>query len=191
MSINNKDNYKYDKDIKKEYIKIDNEEDKKTTKKNKNKIEKRKIGIKNNIIRKMSIFLNGNLNLNKLKGHFYFNLHNYFLFIIGFITLFTTSINILIVILIVVSLDAISVVMLHECPLTTMERKYLGFTSCDIRNDILKEVGIVYKCDHNYEKQIELLINVWCFITAKCLSIVFFNMFNIKLFDKSNIYINT
>ena len=178
MSINEKEKNNFDEDIKKK--------DKKSIK----KIEKRKNNVKNNIIRKMSNYLNDNFGLNMLKGHFYFNLHNYFLFIIGFITLFTTSINVLIVTLIVVSLDAISVVMLHECPLTTMEKKYLGFTSCDIRNNILKEVGIVYKCDHNYEKQIELLINVWCFITAKCISIIFFNMFNIKLFDKSNIYTN-
>lgn len=182
MSINIKEKYKFDKDIKKTDKKQDNA--------SKINIEKRKINIKNNIIRKMSNFLNDNLSLTTLKGHFYFNLHNYFMFIIGFITLFTTSINILVVILIIVTLDAYTIVVMHECPLTTMERKYLGFTSCDIRNNILKELGIVYKCDHNYEKQIELLINVWCFITAKCISIIFLNMFNIKLFDKGNIYTN-
>lgn len=170
--------------------KKDNKSIKKQVNKSKINIEKRKMNIKNNIIRKMSNFLNDNLRLNKLKGLFYMNLHNYFIFIIGFITLFTTSINILVVILIIITLDAYTIVVMHECPLTTMERKYLGYTSCDIRNNILKQLGIVYKCDHNYEKQIELLINVWCFIAAKCISIIFFNMFNIKLFDKSNIYTN-
>lgn len=177
MSINKKEINKFD--IKKEH------------KKSKKNIEKRKINVKNNIVRKASKFLNDYFNFSdEIKGQFYYSLHEYFIFFIGFITVFSTSINFLIAILIIVSLDAISLVMLHECPLTTMEKKYLGFTSCDKRNNILKELGIVYKCDHNYEKQVELLINVWCFIVAKCLCIILFNMFNVKLFDKSNIYTN-
>lgn len=152
--------------------------------------EKRITNVQNNIVRKISIFLNENLSFNKLKGYFYFNLHNYFLFVIGFITLFSTSIHALITMLIIVSLDANAIVVLHECPLTTMERKYLGFTSCDIRNNMLKNMGIVYKCDHNYEKQLELLINVWCFIVTKCVCIVFLKMFQIQLFDTSLIYTN-
>jgi hypothetical protein len=109
--------------------------------------------------------------------------------VIGFITIFTTSINVLIIILIIVSLDAISIVFLHECPLTTMEKKYLGITSCEMRNDFLENKGIMYKCHHDYEKQIELLINVWTIIATKCLSILFLKMFNIQLFDVNKIYV--
>jgi hypothetical protein len=72
--------------------------------------------------------------------------------------------------------------------LTTLERKYLGFTSCDIRNESFEKAGIMYNCDHDYEKQIELLVNVWSFITAKCLSIMFFKMFNLKVLDVNNVY---
>lgn len=147
------------------------------------------IDINSNIFRKLSNHLNNFFNLKNLKGTLYYNLHLYLIYTIGFIIVFSTSINVLAIILLIVSLDALSVVVLHECPLTTMERNYLGFTSCDIRNDCLKNAGIMYNCDHNYEKQIELLINIWCLITAKCLTIMFLNMFNIKLFDVSNIFI--
>lgn len=148
------------------------------------------INVDENIVRQFSKYLNDTFNLNKLKGVLYFNVHLYILFIIGFITLFTTSINILIIVLIIVSLDAISIVFLHECPLTKMEKKYLGITSCEIRNNFLRNSGIMYKCDHNYEKQIELLINVWSIIATKCISIIFLQMFNIKLFDIGKIYTN-
>jgi hypothetical protein len=165
------------------------DEKKTKTKKHKLKKKREKIDIHSNIIRQISKQFNNIFNLNKLKGIFYFNIHIYLISIIGFITFFTTSVNVLIVVLIIVSLDAVSIVFLHECPLTTMEKKYLGITSCELRNEILGNCGIMYKCDHDYEKQIELLINVWTIIASKCLSIIFLKMFNIQLFDVSNIYI--
>lgn len=164
---------------------------KKTKKQKSKKIQQPNecIDINSNVFRKLSNHLNDLFNLKNLKGNLYYNLHLYLIFTIGFVLVFSTSINVLAIILLIVSLDALSVVVLHECPLTTMERKYLGFTSCDIRNECYKNAGIMYNCDHDYEKQIELLINIWCLITAKCLTIMFLNMFNIKLFDVSNIFI--
>lgn len=142
-----------------------------------------------NAVRQVSQYLNTKFGINKLLGSVYFNLHNLIMAFIGFITFFTTSVQTLIFVLIIVSLDAISVVFLHECPLTTLEKKYLGFTSCEIRDEMLENAGIVYNCDHTYEKQIELLINVWLIITAKCLFILFLQMFSIKLIDVGNIYV--
>jgi hypothetical protein len=170
-------------------LKRDKDNKKKSRMIKKDKKFKKDKNINLNVVRQFSKYLNDNFNLNKLKGELYYNVHLYILFVIGFITFFTTSINVLIIVLIIVSLDAISIVFLHECPLTTMEKKYLGITSCEIRNDLLKKSGIMYNCDHNYEKQIELLINVWTIIATKCISIIFLQMFNIKLFDIAKIYI--
>jgi len=152
-------------------------------------LKNEKIDTNRNIIRQFGNLFNSIFNFNRLKGAIYFNIHLYVLFIIGFATLFTTSISVLIVLLIIVSMDALSIVVLHECPLTTMEKKYLGITSCEIRNEFLYNAGIMYTCDHDYDKQIELLINVWTMIAAKCLTIIFLQMFYIKLFDVSKIYI--
>lgn len=168
-----------------ETLKLPKKKGKKVKKEKKEKL----MGADENVVRQISNYLNKTFNLNKLKGQLYFNIHLYILFVLGFITFFTTSVNLLIIILIIVSLDAISIVFLHECPLTTLEKKYLGFTSCDIRNDFLYNAGIMYNCDHNYEKQIELLINVWTIIATKCVSIIFLQMFDIKLFDMGKIYI--
>ena len=168
---------------------IKNKKIKRTKSKKKSEIkEKCEIDINANVVRQISNQFNNMFNFNKLKGIFYFNVHLYLMIVIGFITLFTTSVNVLLALLIIVTLDADSVVFLHECPLTTMEKKYLGITSCEMRNEFLEKKGIMYKCDHDYEKQIELLINVWIIIASKCLFILFLKMFNIQLFDVNKIY---
>lgn len=59
----------------------------------------------------------------------YYDLHNFYIFVLGFIMLFSNNLITLTAILAIVSFDAISVVALHECPLTTLERKYLKKTS--------------------------------------------------------------
>jgi hypothetical protein len=153
------------------------------------KDNKEKIDTNKNVIRQFGNLVNNIFSFNRLKGLLYFNVHMYILFIIGFATLFTTSVTVLIILLVIVSMDALSIVVLHECPLTTMEKKYLGITSCEIRNEFLYNAGIMYTCDHDYDKQIELLINVWTLIAGKCLAIIFLQMFCIKLFDVSKIYI--
>lgn len=178
MSVNNGE-----KDLVKDESKI--EEDLKNDVHNNNKIAY----LNSNIVRKISKTLTSRFNLDRYKGFFYYNIHLYLIFILLFIAVFSTSINVLLIILLIVSLDAIAIVCLHECPLTIMERKYLGNTNMDDRNNMFKCAGIMYNCEHDYEKQIELLINVWTCITIKCSTILFLKMFDIKLFDVSNIYV--
>jgi hypothetical protein len=165
---------------------INKNKNKKIINKNKNKkiIDK----IQNNSVRQLEKYIHKIINLKKIKGCIYYYLHIFFIFLVLFITLFTTSIIQLSIMLLIISLDAISVIYLHECPLTMMERKYLGYTSCDERNEKLKNMNIMYNCNHTYEKQLELLINSWCIIAIKCSLIIFFSIFKIQLIDASNIY---
>ena len=146
--------------------------------------------INNNIIRQIALFIYENYNLKNIRlNKFYIFLHMWFIFIIGFIALFNNNIIHLCVLLFIISMDAFSVVVLNECPLTRLEKKYLNITSSEMRTISLKQCGILYECDHEYEKQIELLINVWMIISGKCLIILFLKTFNIKLFNYNNIYI--
>jgi hypothetical protein len=144
--------------------------------------------VKNNLNRQTYNYLSKFIDFKKIKGFAYYYLHCFFIFVIIFIAFFSTSNKELIILLIIISLDAVSVIYLHECPLTSMEKKYLGYTGCDERDDYLKKMNIMYNCEHTYEKQIELLINIWCIISVKCLVIISLNMFNIKLIDSNNIY---
>lgn len=115
-------------------------------------------------------------------------IHTIFITAIGIVVLFNCNLLHLMILLIIVSLDAISVVILHECPLSILERRHTGDCLCDERYLRLKKTGISYDCNHEYEKQIELLINVWIFISGKCLAIIIFNLLNIKLVNYNNIY---
>jgi len=152
------------------------------------KIKKHIKNIQTNIIRSSSECINNCISLKNIKGNIYLHIHNYIILTILFITIFNNSLIHLIIILIIISLDAFSIVVLHECPLTALEKKYLGLSSLDVRNNFLKKINISYMCDHNYEKQIELLINIWCIVVIKILFIVVFFTFKIQLNNFNNIY---
>ena len=77
-----------------------------------------------NICRKMTNIVNDLFNLKALRYTQYFTeIHEIFIFLVSFVGLFNNNIAHLSVLLLIISLDAVSIVMLHECPLTTMEKK--------------------------------------------------------------------
>ncbi len=142
-----------------------------------------------NVCRKIANKLHEWIDFKSLGYTEYFTLiHNIFIFLVSFISLFNNNILHLTVLLVIISLDAISIVLLHECPLTTMEKKYLGITSCEVRREHMDSLGIMYNCDHEYEKQIELLINSWMLVAGKLLIILCLNTINIKLINYNNLY---
>jgi hypothetical protein len=111
-----------------------------------------------------------------------------YIILILFIAIFSTSKIELIILLIIITLDGISIIYLRGCPLTTLEKKYLGYDSCEQRDNYFKQLNIMYDCNHTYEKQFEIVTDVWCVIAGKCLIIMFLNIINMKLNDSSDIY---
>ena len=117
--------------------------------------------IKSNVIRKCCNYLHKHFNLKDLKiQQLYMVIHSFIIFLVCFVFMFNCNILHLIVVLIIVSLDAFSIVVLHNCPLTILEKKYLKHSSSDIQKKCLKNLGICYNCDHIYENQIELLSKI-------------------------------
>jgi hypothetical protein len=145
--------------------------------------------ISDSFIRKNINFLYNKLNLKNINLIKYNVIHDIFIFCIAFIIIFNTNLVHLAIILLIVSLDAFSIVVLHRCPLTILEKKYLKKTSCEQRKKLLQNLGISYKCNHEYEIQIELLINVWMLVSGKCLLIILLKTLNIQLIDYSKLYI--
>ena len=174
---------------KKEKINKEKINKEKKEKKNKQKKVKKK---DENIIRIVS---NTILNLikrvgltNALLGMVYTYAHYILIFLVAFVFSFNSNITHLCILLIIITLDAFSIVVFHGCPLTHLEQKYLHENSCEMRSNVFKNAKIVYKCDHEYEKQIELLINVWMLIATKCLLLICFNTINCKLNNYNNTY---
>jgi len=142
------------------------------------KLEK-KIKKHKNVIRDVS-----NISKDFIKyitGYYYGLLHTILICFGGLLILFSNNISILCVLLLIVSLDAFSIVVRHDCPLTQMEEKYLGISGKRQINEFLKKCGIVYNCSHLYESQIELLINIWALTASKIVVLLFLKMIKIEL----------
>ena len=155
------------------------------------KSRKRLKMIEDSAIRKFCMYLYKKFNLRDVQeSTLYRHIHDSFIFLVSFIALFSMNLTHLTVLFIIVSFDAFAIVVRHGCPLTALERKYIKRSSCDDRDELLGALGISYDCNHEYEKQIELLINVWMMVAGKCMCIIVMKMFNIKLFNFNNIYSN-
>ena len=147
--------------------------------------------IEDSVIRKFCIYLYKKFNLKELQeSTFYRHVHDTFIFLVSLIALFSMNLTHMVVLFIIVTFDAFAIVVMHRCPLTALERKYIKHSSCDDRDELLGALGISYNCNHEYEKQVELLVNVWLLVAAKCMCIIIMKMFNIKLFNYNNIYSN-
>jgi len=133
-----------------------------------------------NVVRE---FLNNVINKDlksKILGSYYLIIHSLIMYLGMSIILFSNNIYHLFAILLFVSVDALSVVILHDCPITLLEKKYLDSSMAQLKEQQLKECNIVYKDNHLYETQIELLINLASIIILKILVLIFMDLFNIQ-----------
>ena len=144
----------------------------------------------NNNIRNLGLFIYDKCDFRPeyLLGSYYYVIHLIIIFFNAFVTMFSTNLFHLSIVLLIVSMDAWSVVILHGCPLTLLEKKYLNVTSCEQRKFCFDILGLLHNCEHYYENVLELLVNVWSAVAMKLLIIIFLSCFKIKLFDCAGIY---
>lgn len=112
-----------------------------------------------------------------LIGSYYAFIHSLLAFLGLIVMLFSNNIIYLSALLLVIILDSLSIVFLHDCPLTMLEKKYLGTSSVTTRRAALKNMGILFTCDHEYEAQLEVLINMWTITAIKMFVIICSNIF--------------
>ena len=143
--------------------------------------------IKKNRIRQVNNYIQPYLHIRVFDiaiGMYYSFIHVLIIVLSGIILLFSNNLIYLACLLVVISFDAFSIVMLHDCPLTQLEKKYLNLSGRKKRTQKFINAGIMYECLHEYEHQIELLVNVWSMIACKMLVLMCLKMFNINI----NIY---
>lgn len=119
--------------------------------------------------------------LKQLIGHYYIWIHILIGFMGGFILFFSNNLVALLFLFIIISTDALTIIILHDCPLTMLEQQYLGRTCIQMQKKIYKKMKIVYKCNHSYETQLEFVINLACFTIVKIFCIIIMQMFDWKL----------
>lgn len=109
-------------------------------------------------------------------GSYYGLIHGLIVFLGGFTVVFSNNLLYLCVILLIVSLDALAIIALHDCPLTQLEEKYLGLSGKRNTKEFLHNLGIVHKCDHMYESQLEFVINMWMVVVMKLLVLIVYGI---------------
>jgi len=150
--------------------------DKKENKERKDKKDKTlSKRLKDNNIRKMSQYLGPYLK-DSIIGCYYYYIHLFIMTMCGIVIFFSKNIHYLTILLIIVTLDLILMVILHDCPITMYEQKYLGTSGIADKNKFLKSLGISHQCDHYYEVQLETVINIWCVIVSKISSLITFKL---------------
>lgn len=118
--------------------------------------------------------------LNKLVGNYYWALHAFIMVTSGTILLFDNNVYHLLILLNIACMDAVACIFLHDCPLTILEKKYLKTSFVRDKYNCLKHSPILYRCNHDYEKTLEFLINMVCFIFGKMISLLILKLLNIK-----------
>ena len=124
-----------------------------------------------NIVRKILTFLKPYINT--CIGGYYALLHTAIMGLTSLVILFDNNIIHLIILFIIIMFDCLTCVIIHDCPLTILERKYLKKISCyDTRKQVLNKMGIVHKCNHRYEITLEFLINISSLLYFKILILI-------------------
>lgn len=172
IKIKNKTKNNYKNDIKTEY-KNSNEINNDIDCINKNENEKLII------IELLTFFLP--LSIQKLIGNYYSYLHILIMFLGLSIVLFSNNIFYLFAVLLILCLDGIANILFQDCPISVLEKKYLGMSMTELKQKIYSKLGINFKCNHAFESQLEIIINVACAIVLKILIIIFCDIFNIKI----------
>ena len=104
--------------------------------------------------------------------------HNLIIYGGGFLILFNSNPIHLIILLIIITLDGIANTIRHDCPLTQMEKKYLGTSLSEERKKVLSDAGILYKSTDNiYESQFEVIVNMWTLTACKIIVILIIKSF--------------
>jgi hypothetical protein len=110
--------------------------------------------------------------LKPVLGVYYGTLHIIIMLCSATVLLFDTNVIHLILMFNLLAVDAFSCIILKNCPLTVLERKYLGKTWMSTRFEVLQTLGIDHHCCHEYEATLETLMNMGGLFILK-LSVLF------------------
>jgi hypothetical protein len=116
----------------------------------------------------------------KIIGNYYYIIHIILILLGCIILLFSTNIYYLLIILNLVFLDGVSILAYHECPLTILEQKYLNTNMSNQSKTTLNNLNINHRCNHIYETQFELIVNLFTLVTVKLLFIIIMKSIHIS-----------
>lgn len=113
--------------------------------------------------------------IKKSIGNYYTIIHICIMCLASFVVCFVNDINHLFILLIFLSINAFTNIILHDCPLTMLEKKYLNNSVVDERIQKLKNASINFETVNSYESQLEFIINASSLCIFKILYIMYHN----------------
>ena len=113
-----------------------------------------------------------------LPGIYYMLIHMMLMGSIIIIILFVTNKVYLCITLLIISLDAIANVICFDCPLSSLEKKYLNYNGIETRINILQKSGIMYSNNKIYDTQLEVIINGWSLCAFKLTCLILLDWFS-------------
>lgn len=113
-------------------------------------------------------------NFRHFLGTYYSILHKMIIILGLFVIVFSNDIVSLICVLTILFFDSISNIIMYDCPLTMLEKSYLGYSFTSTRLEFLQNIGILYTNSRVYDTQLELIINVSgaCIFKILCLCVI-------------------
>ena len=122
-----------------------------------------------------------------LVGAFYCCLHYFYMISMFLIIAFSCNISYLLVVMAILTMNAVAVASANDCPLNLLEQKYLSSSCLSVRTWIIQMVlPLKSECRHEFEKTCEYLVNVWTFTAMKCLFIMLFRSVRVFQFENAN-----
>ena len=115
-----------------------------------------------------------------ITGIYYSIIHILLGIIIVFIICFVNNKVYLCMTLLIITLDGISNVILFDCPLTCLEKKYLKTSVVESRLNSLQKSGMMYANNRIYDTQLEAIINCWTVCALKILILIVLDYFHIS-----------
>jgi len=112
-------------------------------------------------------------------GTYYTILHIILMALFGIVVLFSNNLLYLFIVFIIMFLDVLANIGCHDCLLTMTETKYLETSCKHERASKCLDAGIVYKCRHYYENQLDVISNASALAGIKICFILLFTWCNL------------
>tara|TARA_B100000900_G_C20362481_1_gene626936 strand:- start:250 stop:795 length:546 start_codon:yes stop_codon:yes gene_type:complete len=109
-------------------------------------------------------------------GSYYTYLHLGIIILGAYVICFVNDLQYLTIFMIILSCNAFTNIILHDCPLSMLEQKYLDTSIVQTRIKSLKAMNINYECDRygQFESQLEFIINTASLCIFKIFFIIFY-----------------
>jgi hypothetical protein len=112
--------------------------------------------------------------IKKMMSLNYISMHN--TIVVGACTILLLSNNLfyILILLNITLLDIFCIIVLKECPVFKLEKKYNSKTQIQWKAILYKYFHLEYHCRHYYEMQLDFLINLHISIYIKVFALLFF-----------------